>query len=127
MSVDAITFENLVGFVWDGETATMHPLVQDHTILGYLKSLFGREFLDSHSDWNNKDEPKYNLDEGNNEYNPYGPNGGNNKIEWTDLTDELPKYNIDDLKGDTNPLDYFKYYRFIINAFLVGIPWAVTA
>lgn len=44
-----------------------------------------------------------------------------------DLTDELPEYNLDDLKGDTNVLDYFKYYRFAINAVLVAVPWTVTA
>lgn len=41
--------------------------------------------------------------------------------------DELPEYDINDLKGDYNPVDYFKYYRFLINAIVVGGPWALTA
>jgi hypothetical protein len=45
----------------------------------------------------------------------------------SDLVDDLPEYNIDDLSGDTNPLDYFKYYRFLINALLVGFPYATMA
>lgn len=67
------------------------------------------------------------MDEGNHEYNPYGPNGGNNDFEAADIIDELPEYNLDDLKGDTDPFDYFKYYRWAINAGVVGIPWMFTA
>lgn len=45
----------------------------------------------------------------------------------SDLTDELPEYDLDDLKGDYNPIDYFVYYRYGINAIVVGVPWATTA
>jgi hypothetical protein len=39
-----------------------------------------KEYRSKKSDWNTKAEPKYNHAEGNNEYNPYGPNGGNNNF-----------------------------------------------
>ena len=43
------------------------------------------------------------------------------------MTDELPEYDLDDLKGDTNPLDYLSYYRFALNALLVALPWSEVA
>lgn len=63
------------------------------------------------------------MDERNHEYNPYGPNGGNNDFEIGDVIDELPEYDVNDLSGDLDPLDYFKYYRWAINAVVIGVPW----
>ena len=74
----------------------------------------------------NEKEPKYNLDEGTHEYNPYGKDG-NNDIKMADLTDELPEYDLNDLQGDYNPLDYFLYYRYAINAVFVALPWITVA
>jgi len=127
MSVDAISFENLVDFIWNGETAQnlMHPFVQADSMEHYISN--PGEYRDYNSDWYTRNEPKYDTDEGNHEYNPYGPNGGNNDFDAADIIDELPEYNLDDLKGDTDPLDYFKYYRWAINAAVVGIPWMTTA
>lgn len=129
MSVDAITFENLVDFIWNGETGTsanglLHPFVQADDIQKFISD--PGEYQNFHSDWYNKHEPKYNLDEGNHEYNPYGRKKNDN-FEIGDLVDELPEYNLDDMKGDTDPFDYFKYYRWAINALIVGIPWTTTA
>jgi hypothetical protein len=35
----------------------------------------------------------------------------------------LPEYDVNDLSGDLDPLDYFKYYRWLINAIVIGVPW----
>lgn len=66
------------------------------------------------------------MDERNHEYNPYGPNGGNNDFEIGDVIDELPEYDVNDLSGDLDPLDYFKYYRWAINAVVIGVPWTTA-
>ena len=74
--------------------------------------------------WYEYDEPQYYHPEGDNEYNPYR---NQTTFHIDDLVDELPQYDINDLKGDYNPIDYFKYYRYLINALLVGLPWFMTA
>ena len=70
------------------------------------------------------------MDEGNHEYNPYGKTekDRNNNFEMADVIDELPEYNLDLFKeGDTDVFDYFKYYRWAINAAIIGFPWWATA
>jgi hypothetical protein len=124
MSVDAISFENLVDFIWNADTAQnlLHPFVQADDIKFQLP-----EYHADFSGYGKYHEPHYDMMEGNHEYNPYGPNGGNNDFEVADIYDELPEYDTNDLKGDTDPLDYFKYYRWAINAAVVGFPWVTVA
>lgn len=109
----------------DTYESLIHPMVEFS---------FGDLFNRNRKPWfykiakNKNTEPKYNLDEGSNEYNPYGKGKQKNtNIQMSDLTDELPEYNINDLNGDTNVLDYFSYYRFAINAVIVAFPWTILA
>ena len=59
MSVDAITFENLVDFIWNGESAKnlLHPFVQADDVQEFITH--PGEYRDYNSDWYSKDEPKY--------------------------------------------------------------------
>jgi len=131
-NLDNINVTDLISTLWNVNPndimAQMHPIVKDNDMGKFWNN--PSEIDDDNSDWYTTDEPHYNHDEGEEEYNPYGDDRyriNKNDLEWKDLGDDLPQYDTNDLKGDTNPFDYMKYYRWAINAVLIGLPWAITA
>lgn len=64
--------------------------------------------------------PKYRWDD--NSYNPYY---NKNAFKAEDLIQGFPNYDLDDLKGDDNALDYAYYFRYIFNIALVALPYFI--
>ena len=74
---------------------------------------------DNFWDWSWED-PQY--DWGGDYYDPYYNDNG---FYWGDVWEGLPEYNSSDLYGDTNPIDYILYYKYIINLVVFTIPYCI--
>ena len=46
-------------------------------------------------------------------------------LQPTDIFDGLPVYNSKDVDKIHNPFEYIYYFRYIINVWLIGVPWII--
>jgi len=59
--------------------------------------------------------------------NYYDSNSGWDDFTWNDAAEGLPEYNPDkDLAGDENWEDWVYYFRYIINVWIIAVPYTIV-
>lgn len=88
-----------------------------------MQPLVNYWYIDDDGNYYYEYEPDYYYDEDDVIYDPYNYD---NDFEYDDIYEGLPHYDRDDLDG-ADVVDIIDYYRYLVNVFLVAIPWTAIA
>lgn len=91
-------------------------LVQSPRVLGWVQDSYGNW------QWKEPKGPEYNWDDNN--YNPYVDN---KPFRSKDIVEGFPEYNLNDLEGDYNPIDWAYYFDYILNLFFIVLPYVALS
>ena len=89
--------------------SVMTPMVQSPLVQGYYYDSDGVLWY----------EPDYNWD------NYYYYDGNNNDFSWDEVEEGLPEYDSKDLEGDDSVWDWISYYKYLIDIFVIAIPYSI--